>query len=331
MAGRRDQESGEARWNPETQSWDDGAPRAAFTPPPPPRPEFAPQVPQVPQAPETQEAWWQTEGRATGAPAAGAQPVPEHGHTTPETYAPVPLGPVALPEAPPPAPTPMHRRRSTAIALVLAVALAGGGFTGWFLASGDGDSESETRTEPTREVRTPDAKGSDGPSPTTSASATPSPSPTLPPSGYDSITEPEFTLFVPEDWQRRTEKGEQGVTLYYYEEPGGGPRRVQVFKVTEENPTPRGTLELAETFLDGAGYERNSLADVSDPRGPAAELDYSTDSKEWDTRMRTVDRVVHGEGEDLYVVLSTGPEDDWPAQQEVHQVALDGLCFGTEC
>ncbi|MEU6732058.1 hypothetical protein ABZ929_02455 [Streptomyces physcomitrii] len=328
-------------WNPETGRWDDG-PRAPYTPPPPPRPEFAPRPhpdPEGGQHPPTEGGFGPGAGPGPGRPdspvaeqhqyAAGDQgefgPDGQWRHAGPvsrSTHPVPPQGPGG----------PWYRGRAGAVAAVLALALMGGGLGGLLLAgSGDGDRGED---KPSASASAGSAPGPSEPPVTAETSAPPTtPSaPKEPPPGYRAVTEGEFSLVVPKGWQRRTKSGEKGVTLYYYEQ-SGGPRRVQVFPVTEEDATPRGTLELAETFIDGApGYDRHSLKDLpDDPRGPAAELDYSADSQEFGVRLRTVDRVVRGADGQLWTVLSQGPAADWPAQRKVHRTVLRGLCFGTEC
>ncbi|MDI3385647.1 hypothetical protein QIS99_05360 [Streptomyces sp. B-S-A8] len=286
MAGQG-QGQGGVRWNPETQRWDTGGPEPApYTPPPPPRPEHAPGAGE-------QGSW------------APQYPEPERGP-----------GAESVP----------WFRRGAVVGSAAAVVLAAG--LGSYLLWGGG-------AEPA-----PDAR----PSPPASAASTPpaaqeptaaeptaepgpsepaSPSPTAPP-GYRLAEEDEFTLAVPEGWERRTEEGKNGVTLYYYEAPAG-PGRIQVFKVTEPGATPLSTVRLAEKDLKRLpGYERNALGPVEHPYGEAAELDYSYASEEWSMDLRTLDRIVPAAPDDptLWAVLSTGPADAWPSQRQALEDAL---------
>ncbi|MDI3405463.1 hypothetical protein [Streptomyces cavernicola] len=299
-----DQGQGGVRWNPETQSWDTGGPQPApYTPPPPPRPEHAP-------------------GGGEHAPGGG-----EQGPGGPQ-FGPLPSEESSgLPPWQPPVPEPQSRpwyRRGAVVGSVVVAVLAAG--LGSYLLWGRG-------AEPA-----PDAKPSAPPSVTGSppadqgptgepdpAESTESASPSASvPAGYRAAAEPEFTLAVPEDWERRTEEGKNGVTLYYYEAPEG-PERLQVFQVTEDAATPMSTVKLAEKDLKRLpGYERNALGPVSHPHGEAAELDYTYMSDEWSMELRTLDRIVPGGPDDptLWAVLSIGPADDWPGQRQVMEDAL---------
>ncbi|MDI3419781.1 hypothetical protein [Streptomyces luteolus] len=278
-----DQGQGGVRWNPETQSWDTGGPQPApYTPPPPPRPEHAPGAAE----------------QGPGAPESGPSPYPR-----PE-YGPEPQQP------------PWFRRGAVVGSVVVAVLAAG---VGSYLLWGGGE-EPAPDAKPSASASASSLPAESGeptaePSPSESAS----PSASAPP-GYRMVDEAEFRLAVPEDWERRTEEGKNGVTLYYYEAPAG-PERIQVFRVTEADATPMSTVELAEKDLKRLpGYERNSLGEV----GEGAELDYSYTSEEWAMDLRTLDRVVPAgpEGSTLWAVLSIGPEGDWPGQRQVLEDAL---------
>ncbi|MFM9369443.1 hypothetical protein [Streptomyces sp. Da 82-17] len=281
-----DQGQGGVRWNPETQRWDTGGPQPApYTPPPPPRPEHAP---------------------------GAAEPAPYTPESSPPEYTPE--------SSPPDGPRPRFRRGVVVGAVAVAVLAVG---VGSYLLWGRGEGPPpDAKPSPTPSaVTSPPAEEtpSDAPSPSQSAS----PSATVP-AGYVAAVEDEFTLAVPEGWERRTEQGKNGVTLYYYESPDG-PERLQVFRVTEPGATPMSTVELAEKDLKRLpAYERNALGPVADPRGEAAELDYSYLSEEWAMELRTLDRIVPGGPDDpaLWAVLSIGPEEDWPRQRQVLEDAL---------
>ncbi|MPY46259.1 hypothetical protein FNH04_42060 [Streptomyces phyllanthi] len=222
--------------------------------------------------------------------------------------------------------------------LVAAVLVgAGAGFGGWYLWGRDGDGTHRDGARP--EAST--VSGTTGASPSESESepgqtvqGTPSPSPSPPPPGYRKVSEKEFDIAVPEDWKRRTEVSDQGVTLYFYEAPDTRPRRyVEIFKVTERGATPRGTLETAEKDLPKwvGNYRRIDLRDVPDDRGEAAELDYSHHNKQWDVDMRTVYRVIHGDETQLYAVLTSGPAEEWTELRQVLETASDSFCLDGGC
>ncbi|MHC0434223.1 hypothetical protein ACX6XY_29245 [Streptomyces sp. O3] len=320
--------SGEVRWNAHTQRWESTAPhrRRPFTAPPPPRPTSDPSAGSeaAGTAGTAGTSWQQVGTAAPGGPLGG------------------------------PPPRPWRRRAVVVVPVVVAALLAG---LGVWLRFGQGDDGQPDATGVT-------GSGSPGtppsltagappdpsrlPSPSSPPSLSPSPSPSLasspassgPPPGFQSFTEPEFAIDVPEGWERRTEPGQAGVTVYFYEEPGGGPRFLQVFPVTEEGYTPRKALAVTDEIKrDGpdTGYVRNSLRDVrvstraGAPQGPAAELDYSYDSDKWGTRLRVLDRVFHADGDTLYAVLSSGPADEWPTQRLVLTAAVGSFCLPTVC
>ncbi len=225
---------------------------------------------------------------------------------------------------------------------------AGAGLGGWYLwgredGSRRDDARPKVSTAPT--TAAPDPGGEPGgatqsaPSEsggtTQGTSASPSESSAEPPPGYRAVSEGEFDIVVPESWQQRTQSGLEGVTVYFYEEPGGGPRYLQVFRVTEPDATPLGTLRTAEKDLKqrAPDYRRNSLAGVADDRGEAAELDYSSRSEKWGLELRTLDRVIHADADagELYVVLASGPADAWPEQREVLETAVGSFCLGGVC
>lgn len=261
--------------------------------------------------PETQS--WET-GDAQAAPYTPPPP-PRPGHAPDPGHVPPPE-PGVPPSLPPPSrPRPWFRRQAVIVSVVVAVLAAG---VGGYLLWGRGEpGPADAKPRPSAVESPPDPEPSPGPSEPEPSTSSSSSSP--PPEGYRAVTETEFSLVVPEAWEGRTEEGKNGVTLYYYEAPDG-PERIQVFRVTEDGATPMSTLELAEKDLKRLpGYERNTLGPVADPRGEAAELDYSYESGEWDMRLRTLDRIVPGGPGDptLWAVLSIGPADGWPRQRQV--------------
>jgi hypothetical protein len=227
------------------------------------------------------------------------------------------------PTVPEPQARPWYRRGVVVLSVAVVVLAAG---VGSYLLWGRGE-EPPVGAGPSASPSAADSPPAEEPTTEpTDSETSPSPSATPPP-GYRLVTESEFSLVVPEDWKPRTEDGKNGVTLYYYEEPDG-PRRLQVFRVTEANATPMSTLKLAERDLKRLpGYERNALGPVSDARGEAAELDYSYMSDEWAMELRTLDRIVPAAPDDpsLWAVLSIGPADGWPEQREVVEDVLESF------
>ncbi|NBE54065.1 hypothetical protein [Streptomyces boluensis] len=289
-------DQGGVRWNPDTQSWDSGGPGASYTPPPPPRPEHAPGAgvaepalgqPQFDVSQQWQQQQWQQSSSQpeTVGPGGGSRP---------------------------------WFRRQAVITSVAAAVLAAG--VGGYLLWGRGEQPPGDAKPAPSAVESPTDTGTD-PSPAPEATE-PEPTesgPPTPPAGYRAVAEGEFSLAVPESWEPRTEAGQNGVTVYFYEQPGG-PERIQVFRISEENPTPMGTLKLSERDLKRLpGYERNSLGPISDPRGEAAQLDYSYESEDWDGELRTLVRILPGAPDDptLWAVLSVGPAEAWPQQRVV--------------
>ncbi|MFE2132134.1 hypothetical protein ACFW9X_02635, partial [Streptomyces sp. NPDC059466] len=240
--------------------------------------------------------------------------------------------------APGPASRPSVRR---VVAVLTAALLLGGaaGFGGWYVWSRDsgGTHKDDARTKVSTAPTDPSAQGSaavSSPTPTPTLDATSaSPSASAPPDGYHRVSNGEFDLAVPDGWQPETQSGKNGVTIYFFRESGGGPRYLQVFRVSEDNPTPRGTLTAAEKDLRKQlpGYHRNSLRTVPDARGEAAELDYSHPSRKWGVDVRTLDRVVPAGDGELYVVLTSGPADVWPAQRQIQEAAVTSFCLAGAC
>lgn len=351
MAGRD-----EVHWNAETQSWETGAQPGRYIPPPPPRPDFEPVHPPgpppgtgpaagsgTPPGPVTvPDAGVGAGPDSGGGPASGsgADSGAQHGNPYP---APV-LFPASdpggyYPVYPPPAPGPGPGTGTRRVVAVLTAALlvgAAAGFGGWYVWGRDsgGTHHDDSRTKVSTAPTTPSAQESTpAPTPTPTLDATSaSPSASALPAGYRRVSNAEFEMAVPESWQAETQSGKNGVTIYFFREPGG-PRYVQVFRVSEADPTPLGTLTVAEKDLrkQAPDYHRNSLKTVADPRGDAAELDYSHPSQKWGVELRTLDRVIHTGGSELYTVLTAGPADAWPEQQKVQQAAVASFCLVGGC
>ncbi|MET8283730.1 hypothetical protein ABZV80_00565 [Streptomyces sp. NPDC005132] len=355
----------EVHWNAETQSWETGgAPQSRYTPPPPPRPGFEPVHPPGPApapgpAPGTAPVPGPGDGSGSAGdsgsgsgsasdsgpgydqrsqyPAPALFPAPDQGGYHPPYPAYSTPGP---PPAPGPASRPSVRR---VVAVLTAALLVGGaaGFGGWYVWSRDGggthkdDARTKVSTAPTgpsAQESTPVPGSASTPAPTLDATSA-SPSASALPAGYHRVANGEFGMAVPDGWQPETQSGKNGVTIYFFRESGGGPRYLQVFRVSEDDPTPRGTLTEAEKDLRKQlpGYHRNGLEAVPDARGEAAELDYSHPSQKWGVDLRTLDRVIPAGGGELYAVLTSGPVDAWPEQRQVQEAAVTSFCLAGAC
>lgn len=284
-------------------------------------------------------------GRGSGsAPAAAHDP----GAGQPSAYpapvlhpGPAPYYPGYATPVPLPAPGPGSRPSVRRVVAVLTVALLVGGaagFGGWYVWSRDGGGthKDDARTKVSTAPTGPSAQDTSlsGPTPAPSLDATSaSPSVSALPTGYHRVSNAEFGTAVPDGWQAETQGGKNGVTIYFFRESGGGPRYLQVFRVSEDAPTPRGTLTAAEKDLrkQVPGYHRNSLTSVPDARGEAAELDYSHPSRKWGVDVRTLDRVIPAGGGQLYVVLTSGPAGSWPEQRQIQEAAVTSFCLAGAC
>ncbi|MFF2380040.1 hypothetical protein [Streptomyces sp. NPDC058108] len=272
-------------------------------------------------------------GRPSAYPAPVLHPGPDPGSYYPTYATPVP----------PPAPGPGSRPSVRRVVTVLTVALLVGGaagFGGWYVWSRDGggthkdDARTKVSTAPTGTGPSAQDTSLSGPTPAPSLDATSaSPSASGLPPGYHRVSNAEFGTAVPDGWQAETQSGKNGVTIYFFREAGGGPRYLQVFRVSEDAPTPRGTLTAAEKDLrkQVPGYHRNSLTSVPDARGEAAELDYSHPSRKWGVDVRTLDRVIPAGDGQLYVVLTSGPAGAWPEQRQTQEAAVTAFCLAGAC
>lgn len=288
---------GGLRWNDETQRWEtDGASGAAVPPtaPPPPVPAYAP-----------------------GAPAEG------QGDDGDVTYA----------VTPPPAPLPRSRRTTALIAGATVTVVAAGVAFGVLALQDDGKGDG-TGTDAASVVSpsataTSDAGPGDAPTDTAGAWSTGTPSSTaLSPSTSTSAEVPSgyvlqedtagFTTAVPEGWKRQEK--DNGV---FYNSPDGT-SLVQIYTDTAGALTPYESLSETSRTLRSANKNYRELSLRSAPDGPgeqAAELVYVYDRPDG-TRRKVVDRAFVAENGTQYAVLVAGPEDDWPRQRDILQVAL---------
>ncbi|MEE4421197.1 hypothetical protein [Streptomyces bugieae] len=287
---------GPARWNDETQSWEDGRPAPApYSGPMPPRPTFAPSAGAPPQPPSGP-----LPGTAPGA--------------TPDPFAGVPGA------APAPGPGPGPRRRTALIAGVAVAVIGAGAGGGYLLWSRDGDAPPAARTRASA-PHTPTAattpSGADSTPPTDAA-----PSPAVP-AGYRLVHDAKgFTLAVPDGWERSERK-----TGVFYTAPDDR-GLLQIFEITEPDIAPREALEQASKGLAGnPGFEQISLGafDGPAPGSDAAQLVYAYDSERLGTRVKVVDCAFTTDDGRQFAVLVLGTEADWPLQQETQRIALQAF------
>ncbi|MEV5434599.1 serine/arginine repetitive matrix protein 2 [Streptomyces sp. NPDC052682] len=290
---------GGVRWNDETQRWEtagDAAAPVRPTAPPPPMPS---QVPTGPAHPD-------------------------------EAYGPYDI---TRPVTPPPAPTPRSRRTTVLVAAAAAAAVAGG-IAGGVLATRGDDGRNEpgpqaaSAVSPSGTATWYDDRGATPTDSVGSAARTPgpsspdpagTPSPTAPPPGFRIARDTAgFTIAVPDGWERE-EKKKGGV---FYNSPDGR-SLIQIFTVTEGDLAPYQALsETSRSLAESTeNYTEISLQNLPRESGEAAELVYAYDRPDG-TRRQAVDRAFTAEDGTQYAVLAAGPEEDWPRQREILEVAL---------
>lgn len=281
---------GQARWNNETQRWEDGTPPPApYSGPMPSRPAFSP--------------------AAEGARADGAAPA------GPAAGDPAPPGPYPGPF---PGPTSAAPRR-TALIAGAAVAVIAAATVGGYLVLSHRDAPPAARPAATASAAgTATVPSTGGP---TVATATPTPTPaTGLPAGYRLVHDDKgFTLAVPSDWQR----SERPTGVFYTAPDDRG--LVQIFEITEPDTSPRTALQQASKGLAGnPGYEEISLGPLDGPApgSDAAQLVYAYDSKKLGERVKVVDCAFTVSDGRQFAVLVLGTEADWPQQERTQQIAL---------
>ncbi|MEW9520547.1 hypothetical protein [Streptomyces tubercidicus] len=325
---------GQAHWNDETQSWEDGTPPPApYTGPMPPRPSFTPSVGGAAAGSAS------TGGAATtgtppsdtpppGSSPTGASPTDAGPRTTypyphPSSYPgalPDPAADPFLTPGPGAGYAPGVRRRTglvagTAVAVIAAA--VGGGYLLW----GHGDEPAAARPPARTKTHTQSGTATAPPSGATNSTA-PGRAPTLTdlPDGYHLVhDEKGFTLAVPGTWTRSERK-----TGVFYTSPDDH-GLVQIFEISNPEITPREALQQASEGLSGnPGYEEISLEPLGFP-GPgidANQLVYAYDSKRLGMRVKVVDCAFTAADGRQFAVLVLGPEEDWPEQEWTQQIAL---------
>ncbi|MFF4602005.1 hypothetical protein ACFY12_04490 [Streptomyces sp. NPDC001339] len=307
---------GQARWNSETQRWEDGAPAPvrSYTGPMPPRPTFAPEPGPV-------------AGPGPGSmPGPGFDPYPDPG-TYPDS------GPYPYPD---PGggggggfggPGGGTSRRTAALVAATAVAVIAASAYGGYLLFGHGDADSPPAAQPPSSVAQSSVTAdSSNPQSSTEPSADPSspwsPSPSVP-AGYHLVHDAKgFTTAVPDGWQR----SERPAGVFYTAPDERG--LVQIFEITEPDTTPEEALRTASKGLSGnPGYAEISLGPMGGeaPGTDAAQLIYAYDSKRVGTRVKAVDCAFTAADGRQFAVLVLGTEAEWPQQERTQRIALQAF------
>ncbi|TXC95768.1 hypothetical protein [Streptomyces sp. ISID311] len=312
---------GQARWNNETQRWEDGTPPPApYTGPPPRRPSFTPST--GGDGAGKSAADGRAEGAADAAPPADPAARSMYPYPHPSAH-PGALPDPAHPYAPDPYFTPAtgvdyapSARRRTGLVAGAAVALIATVVGGGYLLWGHGGHSADARPSARAKASATATAASTG------APDSPTPAPTLSdlPDGYRLAHDKKgFTLAVPGTWTRSERK-----TGVFYTAPDDR-GLVQIFEITDPEITPREALQQASQGLSGnPGYEEISLQPLGYP-GPgidANQLVYAYDSKRLGTRVKVVDCAFTATDGRQFAVLVLGAEEDWPDQERTQEIAL---------
>ncbi|MEU6327282.1 hypothetical protein ABZ851_08350 [Streptomyces sp. NPDC047049] len=309
---------GQARWNDETQRWEDGAPTPApYTGPMPPRPSFTPSA----------------GGPSAGGPVTGGTPP---GGTPAGTVPPRVTEPLFAPDSlyvPLPAdePTAGFRRRTALVAGVAVAVIAAAAGGGYLLWGHPGDDPAVARPAARTKASASDhtattASPSGASSGATAGTGSPTPLSTELPDGYRLVhDEKGFTLAVPGTWKR----SERRTGVFYTAPDDRG--LLQIFEVSEPDTTPYEALETASRGLSGnPGYKEISLEPLGYP-GPGADatqLVYAYDSERLGERVKVVDCAFTAADGRQFAVLVLGPEADWPEQEQTQQNILRSFVPG---
>ncbi|MGW1463007.1 serine/arginine repetitive matrix protein 2 [Streptomyces sp. NPDC002308] len=157
----------------------------------------------------------------------------------------------------------------------------------------------------------------EGPAPTDEETATATPEP-----GYATVSDRSgFTVFVPEEWQHRTED-DHGV--YYTSDDGTS--LLQIWQVTGVTSAMDAVRAASESRSASPGFQEISMEAVdSSDGGDAAELVYAYDHEATGTRRQVVDRVFTASDGRLYALLVAAPDTAWPLHEEILAQALAGF------
>ncbi|WP_327704494.1 hypothetical protein [Streptomyces decoyicus] len=338
---------GQARWNDETQSWEDGAPPPApYTGPMPPRPSFTPSAGGAPTGavpPPATDPRPATDPLPAAAPAPAPAPdalfapardtdppfartpVPEHlfapARDTGPFSAPGPAADPYFDSAPAFEPVPVARHRTTGLVAGVAVAVIAAAVGGGYLLWGhSGDDPAAARPPARTKASASENTATAAPTSATAGTRTPTPVSTELPDGYRLVHDKKgFTLAVPGTWKRSERR-----TGVFYTAPDDR-RLVQIFQINEPDTTPYEALETASRGLSGnPGYKEISLEPLGYP-GPgtdATQLVYAYDSERLHERVKVVDCAFTAADGRQFAVLVLGPEANWPEQEWTQQNIL---------
>lgn len=139
------------------------------------------------------------------------------------------------------------------------------------------------------------------------------------PAGYQRVGDPSgITLDVPQDWRRTAD----GISVFYRSAPDGQ-NFIQVYRQNGPESTPaEAAAALEATMSKNPGYRRIKLGQT--PDGSEAELEY-TYTRDGGTR-HVVLRDVRAPDHQMYVLLVTGPDDEWSSYARVYAVLLGSFC-----
>ncbi|MFE6553051.1 hypothetical protein ACFVHS_32305 [Streptomyces sp. NPDC057746] len=344
---------GRRYWNEDTQRWEDGeAVRnpAPATPPPPARPQHAPDAaPPGPVAPDAEAsgegrgtgpseadvAWWQTQTQAGDggvvepvAPDAtdgsGVQPFPawpaDAGRPYPDRVPPAPAAPGGL-------------NRRVLWSVVVGAAVVGVGVSLVLsLVIGPGDDKGDKRSAASA-ATTPGPTGatesSGAPSPT-GGPASPSTSPSALPTGYASRDDGEgFRIAVPEGWTRSTVKSTYGIRVVNYRSADHS-HRIQVYQVAESSPDASFELYLSAATAKPAGFKEISLRNLDDGEFTGSRLEYLADTIKGEPAVGPWhvydERFVAADG-NIYAIAVYGPDADGRDDElQLLTTALNWFC-----
>ncbi|MGW3008462.1 hypothetical protein ACWC9R_06410 [Streptomyces sp. NPDC001219] len=338
---------GQARWNNETQRWEDGTPPPApYTGPMPPRPSFTPPAGGAATGGAT-AGGTPTDGATTGTPPPSATP-PADGppsstsptdappaEAAPHTTYPYPHPSAHPGSLPDPAAHPYTTdsyltpesgvaydpgaRRRTGLVAGVAVAVIAAAVGGGYLLWGHGDDPASARPPAPTKSSAP-SRAATGPATGAPDRITPAPTLSELPDGYRLAHDKKgFTLAVPGTWTRSERK-----TGVFYTAPDDR-GLLQIFEITDPEITPREALRLASQDRSGKpGYKEISLEPLGFP-GPgidANQLVYAYDSERLGTRVKVVDCAFTAADGRQFAVLVLGTEDDWPEQEWTQEIAL---------
>lgn len=286
------------RWNADTQRWESGEAPAAYRPPPPPLPLFAPYGPDASDG-----------GSGPGHDGAGAG------------------GPRGGPWG-------AGSRRTTVVVIAVAAVLGAGSVAAWLSWGRDAASDEASpqpgvsATDGSYATDVTDAPSvTDDPAATESTEGTGDPgdpgSASLPP-GFRVAEDPKgFNLAVPEGWERTS-----GSTGVFYTAPDEL-SLIQVFTIAEEGMTSEELVRQSSANLDESndGYTEAGVGAVSggdeNPAGDAAELVYSYDSEKTGGRRQGIERVFTAIDGQRYAVLVAAPAGEISSQRRTLETALE--------